>query len=571
MRRYRKAAVALAATAVVAGTLSACGSSSDGGSSSASSGGTIYYLTKRPAEHLDPQRTYIGRDLADMNRLVYRQLVSFPVTDDPQKAVEPQADLATDTGTSSNDAKTWKFTIKDGVKWQDGKAITCEDFKYGVSRTFATDVIIGGPNYVLGYLDVPTDAKTGLPTYDGPYKNNNAADFDKAITCDGNTITYNFKKPFPDFPLAIASLNSFGPYRKDQDQGDKSNYEVFSSGPYKLEGKWDVAKGGTFVRNTAWDKSTDEIRTAKPDKFVFTQGLTNEIIADRMIADAGNDKYAVTDRVVPPAYYSQITGEVEKRSTLTDSPFVDYVLPNFNKMKNLKVRQALMLSTNVEGWITAGGGDKAYKPAKSIVNPALIGYKDNPNFTAPPAGDIEGAKKLLAESGEKLPYPIKFTYNGGTPTSDKQAAALKDGWDKAGFKVTLDPLTDTYYDIVQKPSADFDVTWGGWGADWPSIATVIPPLFDSRINLTKESNGQDYGNYKSDAANKLIDEAAALGDVNEQAAKYAELDDQLGKDVAYVPLEITRFYFLHGSKVADYIQSPASNGYPELGAIAVSK
>ena len=38
--------------------------------------------------------------------------------------------------------------------------------------------------------------------------------------------------------------------------------------------------------------------------------------------------------------------------------------------------------------------------------------------------------------------------------------------------------------------------WGGWGADWPSIATVIPPLFDSRINLTKTSNGQDYGNYQ---------------------------------------------------------------------------
>ena len=571
MRRTRKAAVALAATAVVAGTLSACGSSDGGGNSSASSGGTIHYLTKRPAEHLDPQRTYIGRDLADMNRLVYRQLVSFPVTDDPAKAVEPQADLATDTGTQTDGGKVWQFTLKDGPVWQDGKPITCEDFKYGVSRTFATDVITGGPNYVLGFLDVPTDAKTGLPTYDGPYKNNNVADFDKAITCDGNTITYNFKKPFPDFPLAIASLNSFGPFRKDQDHGDKSNYEVFSSGPYKLDGKWDVAKGGTFVRNTEWDKSTDDIRKALPDKFVFEQGLTNEIIADRLIADAGNDKYAVTDRNLPPAYYSQITGPVEKRSTLTDSPFVDYLLPNFNKVKNLKVRQAIMEATNVEGWITAGGGDKAYKPAKSMVNPSLIGYKDNPNFTAPPSGDIEAAKKLLAESGEKLPYPLKFTYNGGTPTSDKQAAALADTWKKAGFKVTLDPLTDTYYDIIQKPSADGDVFWGGWGADWPSIATVLPPLFDSRINLTKESNGQDYGNYKSDAANKLIDEAAALGDLNEQASKYAELDDQLGKDVAYIPLEIQRFYFLHGSNVDNYLQSPASNGYPELGAVSVKQ
>ena len=56
----------MARTAVVAGTLSACGSSDEANDSEASSGGTIYYLTKRPAEHLDPQRTYIGRDLADL-------------------------------------------------------------------------------------------------------------------------------------------------------------------------------------------------------------------------------------------------------------------------------------------------------------------------------------------------------------------------------------------------------------------------------------------------------------------------------------------------------------------------
>ena len=67
---------------------------------------------------------------------------------------------------------------------------------------FATDVITGGPNYILGYLDVPKDEATGLPAYNGPYKNDNAADFDKAVVCDGKTITYNFNKPWPDFPLA---------------------------------------------------------------------------------------------------------------------------------------------------------------------------------------------------------------------------------------------------------------------------------------------------------------------------------------------------------------------------------
>ncbi len=573
MVMYRKPLAALAAAAVAV-TLAGCGGGTtsgnkNNGSSEGKAGGTLNYLTFRPTEHLDPQRTYIGRDITNMNRLAYRGLVTYPITTDTKKGTTPVPDLATDTGTMSKDAKTWSFTLKDGVKWQDGKDITCEDLKYGLSRSFATDVITGGPNYILSFLDVPK-GKDGLPLYDGPYKNAHKADFDKAVTCDGKTITYRFNKPFPDFALAVASLLSFDPFRKDQDQGDKSNYAVFSDGPYKLEGKWKPSKGGTFVRNDQWDAKTDDVRKALPDKIVFTEGLSNEVITDRLIQDSGQDQQAVTDRVIPPASYSQITGPVADRATQVDSPYVDYLLPNFNKLKNPKVRQALLVATDSEGSRNAEGGSKAAKPAKSIVNPTLIGYKDNPNFTAPQSGDAAAAKKLLQESGEKLPYPIKYTYSGGSPTTDKAASALKAGWEKAGFKVTLDPLTDTYYDVINKPTADGDVFWGGWGADWPSVATVIPPLFDSRINLTSASNGQDYGNYRSDKVNKMIDEAAQMSDVNDQAKKYAEIDDQLGKDVAYIPTEVTQFYLLRGSKVTGYINTPASNGYPDLGSVGVT-
>jgi peptide/nickel transport system substrate-binding protein len=575
MATMRKPVVAVAATVLVAVGLAACGggSTSGGGSSTAEGkkGGTLYYLSgQRSVEHLDPQRMYIGRDLLNMNRIVYRGLVTFPVTDDVSKAATPIADIATDTGTVSDDAKTWEFTIQDGVNWEDGQPVTCEDFKYGISRSFATDVITGGPNYILAYLDVPKDAN-GLPLYKGPYKGTHQADYDKAVTCDGSKLTLHFSQPWPDFNLAAASLRSFDPYRKDKDQGDKNNYVIFSNGPYKLDGKWTATQGGTFVRNDEYNPDTDKsgTRDALPDKIIYSEGTPDETVYDRLIADSGNDQMAVTDRRVPPPYYTQITGTVADRSALVDTPYVDYVLPNFNRVKNLKVRQAIMLALNAQGYITAGGGDKAGSPAKSIVNPSVIGYQENPNFTAPLEGDPEAAKAMLEESGEKMPYPLKYTYQGGTPTSDKAASALADTWTKAGFKVSLDPLVETYYTVIQKPSADFDVAWGGWGADWPSISTVIPPLFDSRINLTgPESNGQDYGNYKSDKVNQMIDQAAVITDVQEQGKKYAEIDDQLGKDVAYAPLKVNKFYYLYGSKVTGWIASPF-NGVVDLGPVGV--
>ena len=580
MKRTDKRVAAVALSGVVALTAAACGgggatssnTASGGASAAAQKGGTLYYLTKRAAEHLDPQRTYIGRDIANEARMVYRTLTTFPVATgkDASKLV---ADLATDTGTPSDGGKTWKFTLKDGVKWQDGKAITCEDFKYGVSRTFAVDVITGGPNYAIQFLDIPKDSKGGS-AYKGPYANDakGQALFDKAVTCAGNSITFHLSKPVGDFNYTV-TMPAFAPYRKDQDKGDKSNYSIFSSGPYMLQGTWTKNKGGTFVRNPQWDAKTDTVRKANPDTIIFTEGLTDEVIAQRMISDQGNDKFAVTDRRVPPSFQPQILAnpQMKSRSENVDAPYVDYLVPNFKKMTNPLVRQALAVSTDKTGYVTALGGSTAGRPSQTMISPSVLGYKDFNAFNAPDNGDAAKAKQLLTQAKVKMPYPITFTYSGGTPTSEKYAAALKAGWEKAGFAVTLNELTDTYYDVIQNPanSLKYDVTWGGWGADWPSASTVIPPLFDSRVNLSSASNGQDYGYYDNADFNKKIDEAYATTDLNKQAAMWGDLDESLAKDVGYIPLAYEKFFLMWGSGIKGWIDNPSVSDYPDLGTIGV--
>ena len=579
----KKPFAVMAATALAL-SVAACGGNDDkgGGGGSGSNnnaegtkGGTaIFFVGTRQVEHWDPQRMYIGRDLNNSGRLFYRSLVAYPASNDPKEGTTPVADLATDTGTTPDGGKTWKFTVRDDVKWQDGKPITCEDFKYGASRNFATDVIIGGPaNYLFTYLDIPT-GKDGLPIYDGPYKKDNQDAFDKAVTCEGQTITYHMKKPWPDFPQSIASLRYLDPYRQDMDKGDASNFQVFSNGPYKLDGTWTEGTGGTFVRNENWDASTDPIRKALPDKWEFREGDQDEAIYEQLFADSGDAQYGVTERRIPPTFYGRID-EAKDRYTQVESPFVDYLLPNFNSpvFKDKACREALALATSRSSWIQAGGGDKAFKPATSVINPSVPGYTENAKFKAiPDEGDVAGAKAKLAECKAPKPVKIKFTYSGGTPTSDKQASALKEAWDKAGFQTELDPLEDTYYSVIQKPSADFDVTWAGWGADWPSVGTVIPPLFDSRINITKSSNGNDYGNYKGGPeVDKMIDTAYAEPDLDKAAQDWAQVDAKLGDDVAYIPLEITIFNFLHGSKITGYSNNVSTNGYADLATIGVSK
>ena len=205
------------------------------------------------------------------------------------------------------------------------------------------------------------------------------------------------------------------------------------------------------------------------------------------------------------------------------------------------------------------------------MNPATPGYVANPAFGEAAGGDVEAAKQLLEESGETLPYPIKFTYPIGSDASEKAFAALKATYDEAGFDVTLDGLDPSgpYYETIQKPGSDSDLIWGGWGADYPSISTVIPPLFDSRVNLTPDSNGQDYGNFHSDEVNAAMDAAGAETDLDKANQMWADVDNMLAEEVAYIPLDISQFYYLRGSNIENYVNAISTSGYPDLGIISV--
>jgi peptide/nickel transport system substrate-binding protein len=559
-------------------SVTACdGDSGDGGSPpeparAGSPGGTLRYYVKDAFPTVDPQRIYAGVVITSLARTVYRQLVAFPISTDPKTGIAPVPDLATDTGTASKGGRTWSFTLKDGVTWEDGRPITCEDLRYGAARAFATDVMIDGPKYLLSYLDIPADPATGLPAYKGPYAQEGQALFDKAVTCNGKTITYRFNRPWPDFPLAIASLHMLDPYRKDQDQGGKSRFRIFSNGPYRLEGNvWKKNKGATLVRNENYDPRSDstDLRRALPDEIDFDFGQTPETITDRLIADRGSDQQAITSESVPPADYSQIAGDVAARSVLAPSPYVLYLVPNFRTeaMSDPTVREALKVSTNVDAYLVGLGGDNAGGPAESIVHPALIGYRENPAFSGSNTGDPSAARQMLEDAGIDTPVAIIFTY-AWSETADKAAAALKDTWDQAGFDVTLDAELGPY-EAAGRPDKDSEVTLSGWGADWPSAITVAPEIFDSRTNLTADSKGNDIGSYDSDEFNARVDEARSAATLEDQTAALQRADAVLGRDVAYIPLQVVKFFLLHGSQVTGYVSTPSSNGYPDLGPIGV--
>jgi peptide/nickel transport system substrate-binding protein len=568
----RVGAIAVAGAVITA--LTACGASTGGDSES--SGGTVTYLgVAGQWESTDPAAVYYGNELASLRRLVYRGLLAFPISDDPDAA--PVADLATDTGTTEDDGLTWTFTIKDGAKWEDGSPITGEDFVYGLSRSF-DETLVNGTGVGITYLATyaPSVVEAG---YTGPFTSTPEAQavFDEHFYADGQTVTYTFDVPWADFPLSAASLFVTDPYQESFDDGS-TLWEINSSGPYMMEeDEFDGATGATFVRNPEYDPATDstEVREALPDEFRFEFVSDSDVLFQRLLADAGDDQAAFTDANIPATFYSEITGDVEDRTAKSVSPYTRFLEINSLSLTDPVIRRALSLALDKEGVLAAYGGENYGEVSNSIMSTGLAGYADNTVFSEDPAeGDPEAAAAMLAENG--TPNPEVTLAYAVSPTNETIVPVIQQSWEAAGFVVSTYPIapdaTPGYYGQMadrDKNGQKVDVFFAGWGADWPSASTVVVPILRSNPDDAQYGVGFNYGFYSNAEVDDLIAQGLAETDAAAAAEFFAQADSVAAADGAYIPMVNQSNYFLYGSRIGGFAPSGVSSWYPDFGSIYV--
>ena len=544
--------------ASVALLLTACGGGS-GSATGGSKGGTLTFLTEaEQILHLDPQRNYTGEDLAFASGYLNRTLTQYTLSKDNNEASKLVADAATDTGTASADGKSWSFTIKDGIKWQDGKAVTCDDFKYGVSRTFATDIITDGPTYAISMLDIPKDAE-GASVYPGPYKAtaDQQAAYDKAVTCEGNKITFNLANASTDFNYTV-TLSAFAAVRKDADTGEKYDDAVLSNGPYKIESY--VKKDSmVLVRNDQWDAATDSFRLALPDKIVYKFAQPASVITERLMADAGEDASALSPDPVDTTKLAVVFSDskYEKRRFNEFDPYVRYYAINTKKVPNVKHRQAILACLDRDALRKIAGGEYAGDYADGVVKPnigqdyAATGLWDGLlGDKVEATGNVDLGKKLIADAGEAFPNPLVFDY-GKSEVADKAAAAVVASEARCGITVKPNGLEiGGYYGVVMDPAKQGGMSASGWAPDWLNASTVLPELFTP-------SGGFNLSQYDDKAFNDAATAAKAITDRAEQAKAWQDLNKKAAELALVVPTRFGLEQRLTGSKVGNaYIWGP---------------
>jgi peptide/nickel transport system substrate-binding protein len=576
----------LAATGIALGvalvmTLAACGGGSTGSSSSpvsgfdaatkgvrnpsTTTGGTLQLVNDDSVDSLDPARSYYGY-VWNLMRLYTRQLLTFDAKTG-QAGQKLVSDLAVDVPVGEDGGKKWTYKLKPGLKFEDGSPITTKDIKYGVERSFAVDIINGGPSYFLCLLS--TCDASGAAAYKGPYTPK-GAELSSIATPDDTTITFNLLKPFPDFNYLVA-LPQASPIPVAKDTGVKlsTNPAGISSGPFKIE-QFTPKKVIKFAKNTNWDQSTDAVRKPLVDAVVVTEGLSVDDVDNRIVANRADGYIPGTGVQVATQSKLLTDPALKARADNPDVGGTRYIAISSKvpPLDNVECRRAVQYAADKVALQAARGGPLAGGAiATTMWPPSLAGFtKIDPYPSGPDnKGDLVKAKEALTKCGK----PDGFTVNMATSDKGKAvpvAVALQQALGRVGIKVTIKKSSsDIYYsEFIGSPNSvktkGLGLMVAGWSPDYNTPFAFYSQIIDSR-NI-KAAGNSNYQETNDPEINSLIDQAGTEVDPAKALDIWRRVDAKLMDTATILPFVWDKALPLTSTRVKNvYVQG--NYGYYE--------
>ena len=567
MRSSRHVVVGAIAALVLAG----CGGPSTGTAGSAAAGGihnpsdakggTLRYANSGDWDSLDPADTYYAYTF-NFIRNYGRALLMFKPAPGQQGATLVP-DLAESLGRSSDDAKTWTYTLRQGVKFEDGTPVTSKDVKYAVERSLDKTTFPNGPTYFKDVLD--------LQGYASPYSDPDPSKLGlKAIeTPDDQTIVFRLRKAFSGFDY-LAQLPATMPVPQAKDTGSKYKEHVVSTGPYMFQTN-ELGKRFTMVRNPHWDPATDPNRRPLPDRITVDLNVNADDIDNRLIS--GNLDVSIEGSGVGPSAQGRILADPELRAN-TDSALVArlwYTALNSDvaPLDNIHCRKAVLYAADRTGYQRAYGGATGGEIATNILPPVIPGAERFDLYPSPNnTGDIAKARDELAQCGRPNGFTTGISYRAERPKEKATAEALQQSLARAGIRLEIKPYPLTDYGRLYAGKPDYAKANGlglmvfGWGADWPDGYGFLSQIVDSRVIRT--TGGNTNLGVKDPAIDRLLDQALLTTDTAAREQIWVDIDRKVmenafvlpgvwAKGLLYRPPNLTNVFITDGFQMYDYL------------------
>jgi peptide/nickel transport system substrate-binding protein len=585
--RLKKPAVVLATAALM--TLAACGGGSGNSSSEseetlgeggnagsfknadakapvavpddAAEGGTFTVLTNQVPSTLDPTQAYFVDSTAILSDLVLRSLTQYAY-DEESNDMQLIPDMATDLGKPSEDNKEWTFTLREGLKYEDGTPVKAEDVAYAVRRSFAIEELPDGPTYqTTFFLDGDK--------YKGPFKDKGAY---AGVEVNGQDITIKMRRPFTDMDY-YASFPAFTAIPEAKDNPETYGKKPLATGPYKFQ-EYKPGSSLTLVKNDQWDPNTDPGRIQAVDGWNFKFGQDTAKLENVIINDQGSAQTTLTYDNVSASSYRSIQQDKDRLVRGT-SPCTYMWFIDMTKIKELEVRQALGWAYPYENAWKAGGEIQGVTrvPGTAILPPGTAGRVEYQAMEGQDGKttDPEKSKALLKQAGYAPgEYEIKYLF----ATDDDLAVAAKDeikkGLEAAGFKAT--PIASTL-ETIRTDRTDYkspiNVRSSGWCSDWPTGGSWFPAQWaGSLVGLEGMPNP---ANFKVAEMDKEQDRILDTLTPEEAAGAWGEFDKTM--ETKYYPAVNTGYSgtaMIHGSKVGG-MENDNVRGMPTFARMYITK
>jgi peptide/nickel transport system substrate-binding protein len=526
-------------------------------------GGTLKFANAGDWDTLDPGETYYAYSW-NFARLYGRSLMMFKSAPG-KEGNQLVPDLAEAPGQASDNAKTWTYKLRKGVKFDDGTEVTSADVKYAVLRSTDKQTFPNGPAYWDGMLNLPSG-------YKGPYKTPNL-NTDSAIeTPDEYTIVFHMKKPFAAFDYLAQQPNTM-PVPKDKDTGAKYRNSIVSTGPYKFA---DLQPGKSFnlVRNDQWDPATDPNRKALPDRIEVALNVNADDIDNRLIS-GDLDVDVVATGVQPAAQSRVLTDPTLKENA--DNPlsarlWYTSINPTVAPLDNIDCRKAIEYAMDRTGYQTAYGGQFAGGDlATTILPPSIPGYSKFDLFPDGPdhKGDLDAAKKSLEACGQPNGFETNIAYRAERPKEKATAEAFQQALGRVGIKLTLKPYPqgDYFAQYAGLPpyvvKNKLGLALNGWAADWPDGFGFLSQIVDSRV--IRATGGSSNTSVRIPEVDKMLDTALTELNTDKRNQMWGEIDKRVMQDAVIYPGVYSKSLLVRSKNGTNIFVTDAYGEYDYLG------
>jgi oligopeptide transport system substrate-binding protein len=406
----------------------------------------------------------------------------------------------------SGDGKTYRFYLREDVRWTDGRPVTAEEFEYSWKRL----------------LDPKTAAEYAYFLYDivNAYEYNTGQLKDAGLigvkALGSWTLEVNLKKPIVYFPSITTFMVTF-PQRRDLIERYGEQWtdpdHLITNGPYRLK-EWRHEYKVVLEAN-------EDYFGGRPRLDRVMMFVVNEPTTALTLYETGN-----LDMVrLPPEAIAFYQHSPEYRRI----PVLRGYYYGFNVTKapfqDVRVRRAFSKAIDRKELPRVLKGGEI--PTTSWIPPGMFAHNPDIGLQVDP----QGARRLLAEAGypEGKDFPPVTVVYDTNPINNLIAENLQAQWQRnLNVQVNLD--NQEWKVFLKRLKTDTPMIFRlGWGADYPD-----PDNFMALFTTHSGNNNTHWGNLRYD---ELIARAASEPDSRRRQQMYDEAQRILTEqDVAIIPL-----------------------------------